>query len=92
MDKFAFNMALEEIWIVVRRANKYIDEKAPWVLAKTADTDPAAKASFGHGSAQPRRGNPHHLDSDLPVHAHDFQGNPQADGALVRGCGMGRCV
>ena len=34
MDKFAFNMALEEIWIVVRRANKYIDEKAPWVLAK----------------------------------------------------------
>lgn len=34
MDKFAFNQALEEIWIVVRRANKYIDEKAPWVLAK----------------------------------------------------------
>ena len=34
MDKFAFNMALEEIWIVVRRANKYIDEKAPWILAK----------------------------------------------------------
>ena len=34
MDKFAFNMALEEIWILVRRANKYIDEKAPWVLAK----------------------------------------------------------
>lgn len=39
MDKYAFNMALEEIWIVVRRANKYIDETAPWVLAK----DPAAK-------------------------------------------------
>ncbi len=34
MDKFAFNMALEEIWILVRRANKYIDEKMPWVLAK----------------------------------------------------------
>ena len=34
MDKFAFNMALEEIWILVRRANKYIDEKSPWVLAK----------------------------------------------------------
>ena len=34
MDKFAFNMALEEIWVAVRRANKYIDEKAPWVLAK----------------------------------------------------------
>ena len=34
MDKFAFNMALEEIWILVRRANKYIDENAPWILAK----------------------------------------------------------
>ncbi|MCQ2547577.1 MAG: methionine--tRNA ligase [Clostridia bacterium] len=34
MDKFAFNMALEEIWVVIRRANKYIDEKMPWVLAK----------------------------------------------------------
>ncbi len=34
MDKFAFNMALEEIWVLVRRANKYIDEKMPWVLAK----------------------------------------------------------
>ena len=34
MDKFAFNMALERIWTVVRLANKYIDEKAPWILAK----------------------------------------------------------
>ena len=34
MDKFAFNMALEEIWVAVRRANKYIDETTPWILAK----------------------------------------------------------
>ena len=34
MDKFSFNLALEEIWVVIRRANKYIDEKMPWVLAK----------------------------------------------------------
>jgi len=34
MDKFAFNMALEDIWTLVRRANKYIDEKTPWILAK----------------------------------------------------------
>ena len=34
MDKFAFNMALEEIWKFIRRTNKYIDETAPWVLAK----------------------------------------------------------
>ena len=40
MDKFAFNMALEEIWILVRRANKYIDEKAPWILAKDPEKKP----------------------------------------------------
>ena len=34
MDEFKFNMALEEIWILIRRANKYIDEKTPWILAK----------------------------------------------------------
>lgn len=39
MDKFKFNMALEEIWVLIRRANKYIDETTPWILAK----DPANK-------------------------------------------------
>ena len=34
MDKLAFSEALNELWNVVRRANKYIDETAPWVLAK----------------------------------------------------------
>ncbi len=37
MNKFAFHLALEEIWVVVRRANKYIDETAPWILAKDPD-------------------------------------------------------
>jgi methionyl-tRNA synthetase len=34
MDKFNFNLALEEIWTLIRRTNKYIDETAPWVLAR----------------------------------------------------------
>lgn len=34
MDKFSFSQALEEIWVVVRRTNKYIDETMPWALAK----------------------------------------------------------
>lgn len=34
MDKFEFNNALDSIWEIVRRANKYIDEKEPWLLAK----------------------------------------------------------
>ena len=40
MDKFEFNLALEEIWIVVRRANKYIDENTPWILAKNEADKP----------------------------------------------------
>jgi methionyl-tRNA synthetase len=34
MDRFAFNHALAEIWTLVQRSNKYIDETAPWALAK----------------------------------------------------------
>jgi len=34
MDKFAFQDALVEVLRVVSRANKYIDETAPWTLAK----------------------------------------------------------
>ena len=34
MEKFAFQNALSEIFKVIGRANKYIDENAPWVLAK----------------------------------------------------------
>ena len=34
MNLFHFNNALEAIWAVIGRANKYIDEKTPWVLAK----------------------------------------------------------
>lgn len=33
-DNFHFNIALTEIFKVISRANKYIDETAPWVLAK----------------------------------------------------------
>lgn len=34
MDKLQFSNALIEIWKLVRRANKYIDETMPWILAK----------------------------------------------------------
>jgi methionyl-tRNA synthetase len=34
MEAFEFNHALEEIWTLVRRSNKYIDETSPWSLAK----------------------------------------------------------
>ena len=34
MEKYQFQNALEEIFRVIARANKYIDENAPWVLAR----------------------------------------------------------
>ena len=34
MDKLDFSHGLEEIWKLVRRTNKYVDETMPWVLAK----------------------------------------------------------
>ncbi len=40
MDGFQFSVALSEVFRLVGRANKYIDETAPWVLAKTEETKP----------------------------------------------------
>ena len=37
MNKFRIPEALDEIWALVRRANKYIDETAPWILAKDSE-------------------------------------------------------
>ena len=34
MNEYMFHEALENIWKLVRRTNKYIDETMPWVLAK----------------------------------------------------------
>ena len=35
MDKLRVADAMDEIWKIVNRSNKYIDETMPWVLAKT---------------------------------------------------------
>ena len=33
-DKFELQQAINNAWTIIRRANKYIDETTPWVLAK----------------------------------------------------------
>ena len=38
LDAQAFHQALETIWIVIRAANGYVDQQAPWKLSKE---DPA---------------------------------------------------
>ena len=39
LSEFRLNSALEAAWRLVGRMNKYIDEKAPWALAKAGDAD-----------------------------------------------------
>jgi methionyl-tRNA synthetase len=40
MERLEFHLALEALFALLRQANRYIDEKAPWKLAK----DPSAEA------------------------------------------------
>lgn len=37
LGEFRLNIALEPVWRLVGRMNKYIDEQAPWALAKAAN-------------------------------------------------------
>ena len=40
MEAYQFQSALSEVFKVISRANKYIDENAPWVLAKDEEKKP----------------------------------------------------
>lgn len=40
MDELQFSNALAEIWKLVSRSNKYIDETTPWILAKSESDRP----------------------------------------------------
>lgn len=40
MNSLRVSDSLDEIWKVVNRANKYIDETTPWILAKSDETKP----------------------------------------------------
>lgn len=40
MENFKFSNALSEIWKLISRANKYIDETMPWTLSKDPENEP----------------------------------------------------
>ncbi|KKK34792.1 methionine--tRNA ligase [Salinicoccus sediminis] len=44
MEEMEFNKALRAVWTIISRSNKYIDETAPWVLAK----DEANRGALGN--------------------------------------------
>lgn len=39
MDSYLFDEALKEVWALVRRGNKFIDETMPWKLGKEKDME-----------------------------------------------------
>jgi len=50
LDRAEISTALEEIWQSVRRLNRYVEEKAPWQLARNDDPAlPAVLASLAEG-------------------------------------------
>jgi len=47
MDQLQFSKSLEIIWEYIGRANKYIEEKKPWLLAKKEESRPELEAVLG---------------------------------------------
>ena len=46
-EKYQMSNALQELWMIISRTNKYIDETRPWELAKNEETD-KLKSSMYH--------------------------------------------
>ena len=44
MDALQFNVALDEVWVMVRSLNQYLETVKPWEVAKRRETDPEAEA------------------------------------------------
>ncbi|MCM3612640.1 methionine--tRNA ligase [Planococcus sp. MERTA32b] len=48
MEKMQFSMVLSEVWVLISRTNKYIDETQPWVLAKDEATKEQLASVMAH--------------------------------------------
>jgi methionyl-tRNA synthetase len=48
MEKMQFSIVLSELWTLVSRTNKYIDETQPWVLAKDEESKGQLASVMGH--------------------------------------------
>jgi methionyl-tRNA synthetase len=48
MEKMQFSVVLSELWSLVSRTNKYIDETSPWVLAKNEEDLPKLASVMAH--------------------------------------------
>ena len=48
MEKMQFSVVLSDLWSLVSRTNKYVDETAPWVLAKDEADKPKLASVMAH--------------------------------------------
>ena len=48
MEEYEISNALQEIWTIVSRTNKYIDETMPWQLAKDEEQKEKLQSSMYH--------------------------------------------
>lgn len=47
MENLEFNKAIDEVWLMVRSLNQYIENVKPWEIAKQISTDPEASVHLG---------------------------------------------
>ena len=55
MEKMQFSVVLSELWSIISRTNKYIDETSPWVLAKDEADKGKLASVMGHLAASLRQ-------------------------------------
>lgn len=48
MEKMQFSIVLSEVWTLISRTNKYIDETQPWVLAKDESLNAELASAMAH--------------------------------------------
>ncbi len=48
MEKMQFSTALSELWALISRTNKYIDETSPWILAKEQEKQGELASVMAH--------------------------------------------
>ncbi|MFZ2494992.1 MAG: methionine--tRNA ligase [Candidatus Saccharimonadales bacterium] len=44
MRSLEFNRAIDEVWLMIRSLNVYLEDTKPWIVAKTKETDPESAA------------------------------------------------
>lgn len=47
MKAYEYNRALDEVWLMIRSLNQYLEDVKPWAVAKTRDTNAEAEGHLG---------------------------------------------